>query len=150
MRTFDATLHNRIAAHPAVAPMLGFDRVGATIDFSDLAKEPDFYALLSNGEDATMVMEWSAPFTWQMHTMFLPSCRGKRAITVAKQMIRHMLTVEGAFMIWGQTPVENRAARLFNRWCGATSVGFKPHAFLGPCEIFVGLGSEWLANNPTK
>jgi hypothetical protein len=150
MRTFDATLHNQIAAHPEVAPMLGYDRVGGQpIDFAELAAEPDYFVLLTNGEDACMVFELSAPFTWQMHTLFAPTCRGRRAITTAKGMIRYMLTTQGALMVWGMTPVDNRAARLFNRWLGATSVGIKPHAFMGDVEWFCGLGPEWLANNPT-
>jgi hypothetical protein len=148
MRTFDGTLHNQIAAHPDVAPMLGYGPDSPPINFHELALEPDFYCLLTNGEDAAMLFNLTSPFVWQQHTLFLPSCRGKRAIATAKEMIRYMLTVEGAHMIWGLTPVTNRAACMFNRWCGATSVGIKPNAQFGPCEWFVGLGPHWLANNP--
>jgi hypothetical protein len=147
MRTFDPSLHNYIANHPAVAPYLAHDPALGPLFFDNLVLEPQFYALLHNGRDAAMIFEWSSPHVWQQHTMFLKSCRGKQAVVEAKKMLRHMFEVEGAVMIWGQTPLDNRAARMFNRWCGGKSVGFGDHHVVGPVEYFSRDRAEWLAEN---
>jgi hypothetical protein len=133
MRVFDASAHNRIVNHPAVKP--AFSRDDGDLSFDDLADNPD-YALLTNEDDAAAIFEWCGPGVWQVHTLCLPSCRGARAIAEARRMMDWMFTNEGARMIWGLTPVGNRAAVMFNRLCGAVSHGFRDHHVSGRCEIF--------------
>ena len=148
MRTFDATVHDTIARHPEIKSAFGCDVDQMLMSFADMAAHPDDFALLHNKEgDMAMVFEWSAPFVWQMHTLALPSCRGKRALQAGKAMIREMFVEHGAWMIWGQTPVDLRAARIFNRWCGGTSVGFREQPLFGNSEVFCGTRDEWLSRH---
>ena len=144
MRTFDATVLNRIARHPEIVAQFGVEQ-----SFSALVSEPDYFALFNNADgDGGMVFEWSAPGVWQMHTMFLPECRGKRAIRDAKAMVREMFIDVGATMLWGQTPLGLKGARMFNRLIGATQMGFGDHHVSGPVEFFGGYRDDWLQRHP--
>lgn len=61
---------------------------------------------------------WTATGTYQSHTLFMPTCRGRRAIDIEIEMVRWMFS-HGATCVWGATPRANRNAGLFNRWIGA-------------------------------
>jgi hypothetical protein len=119
----DATLHNYIANHAAVRPTIGYHE-GET-DFSPLfdTENRHLYRLLSDGIGVAMLFEWSAPGVWQTHTMALPHLRGAHCVKAMKAMLHHMATVEGARMVWGQTPTELRAARMLNRLIGGADAG---------------------------
>jgi hypothetical protein len=132
-RAADALLHNRIANHPDVMPTINYS--GGYADFSPLLDHPDQYILLHDGEGAASIFEWSAPGVWQGHSMFLPEVRGKQGIEAGKSMVVWMFE-SGANMIWGQTPIDNRRARMFNRLIGAKSVGTGTHHVAGPVEYF--------------
>ena len=140
MRSQDAGLHNRILNDPAITGHFG----AQFKDLTPLFNEPGAYVLLDNGADAASVLEWSAPGVWQCHTYFLPSCRGKRAIEAGKGFLRWMFEREGARMVWGQTPVGNRQAIMFNRLCGAVSDGFDDHPYSGRIEYFIVERDAWL------
>lgn len=130
-RSTDAALHNFIINMDSVSAAFGEHRK----DLSPLLDFPKSYVLLDNGKDAASVFEWTAPRVWQAHTYFLPSARGKQGITDAKAMCRWMFD-NGALVLWGQTPVHNRAARMFNRLIGAKSEGFDTHQISGEVEYF--------------
>jgi predicted CoA-binding protein len=66
----------------------------------------------------------------------LPSVRGKQAVAALKAMAKEMLA-SGAKMLWGQTPIVNRAAIKMNRLIGSVSKGFVNRAGDGKCELFV-------------
>jgi len=121
IRATDAAFHNLIANHPDVKPTLGYNE-GYT-DFAPLFDQPDNYVLLSDGIGAAAIFEWSAPYTWQSHTMFLPGSRGKEGLEAAKAMCLWMFDEMGARMLWGMTPHDNRAAQMFNRLIGARAAG---------------------------
>lgn len=136
MRVFDASVHNAIANHPSVRP--SFPWVEGEVSFDEEVRLTDAYVFLVNEDrDAAAIFEWSAPRVYQVHSMSLPSCRGKAVIEVGKRMIAWMQAEMGARMIWGQTPVDNRAARMFNRLMGARSEGMRGHHVTGECELFV-------------
>lgn len=120
VRATDASLHNYIANHPEVKPTLGYNE-GYT-DFTPLLRHPGDYVLLSDGAGAAAIFEWSAPNVWQGHSMFLPECRGKEGMASAKAMCRWMFDY-GANMLWGMTPLDNRAAQMFNRLLGFREAG---------------------------
>lgn len=90
--------------------------------------------VLSNGEDACGLFERTGDRVWQAHIMFAASCRGTRALAAARAMIDHMRPI--AALLWGATPVGNRAARWFNRQLGFVSKGFDVFAAEGAVEIF--------------
>lgn len=134
MRVFDASAHNRIANHPAVRP--SFPWVEGEVSFDAEVTDTQHYCFLLDGEAAAM-FEWSAPGVWQVHSLASPDCRGKHALDAGRRMIGWMRDHEGATMFWGQTPVGNRAARMFNRLIGAKSAGMREHHICGLCELFV-------------
>lgn len=121
VRATDASFHNAIANHPEVKPTLGYNE-GPT-DFTPCLDHPDDYVLLSDGIGAAAIFEWSAPYTWQSHTMFLPDSRGKEGLEAARAMCRWMFDNMGAKVLWGMTPFDNRAAQMFNRLIGAKPAG---------------------------
>lgn len=133
-RATDAALHNYIGNHPEVKP--GINYTDQFADFSPLLEHPDQYILLDDGVGAASIFEWSAPGVWQAHSLFLPESRGKAGIEAGKGMLDWMFDY-GAKMIWGQTPLDNRAARMFNRLLGGKSNGRGVHHVAGPVEYFV-------------
>lgn len=119
-RATDVELHNRIANHPRVKPLLGYND-GPT-DFTALLGEPENYILLSDGIGAAAIFEWSAPGVWQAHTMFLPESRGRGGFNAAREMMSWMFE-RGAKMLWGMTPIRHRPALVFNSIIGAKPAG---------------------------
>ena len=90
--------------------------------------------VLSNGEDACGVFVPTSDRTYQVHTLFAPTCRGKRAVETGREMLAHMKRY--ADRIWGATPVKNCAARWFNRQLGAMPENRDVYAAEGEVEIF--------------
>jgi hypothetical protein len=133
-RATDASIHNAIASHPEVEPTINYSKHAA--DFSPLFEHPDDYILLHDGNGAASIFEWSAPGVWQGHSLYLPEARGKAGLQSGRDMIAWMFD-EGARMVWGQTPLENRAARMFNRLIGGKSGGTGVHHVVGPVEYFI-------------
>jgi hypothetical protein len=133
-RTFDMGAVNAIANDPAVS--CSFGHKGGPMDFSALAAEPGNYIVLTDGASIAGIAEWTAPDVWQVHTMALPAARGTYGFDAFREMLRQMFTDHGAFAIWGQTPIRNRAARAMNRRMGAESRGFVERETDGRCELF--------------
>lgn len=115
VRATDATIHNLIANHPAVKPTFGYQHGFA--DLSPLLDHPEQYVLLHDGNGAASIFEWSAPYVWQGHSLYLPHRRGKDGIQAGRDMLQWMFD-HGAKMIWGMTPLDNRPAQMFNRLLG--------------------------------
>ena len=134
VRATDAILHNYIANHPEVKPTIFYGE--GDIDFSPVFDDPEHHILLHDGEGAASIFEWSAPGVWQGHSMFLPESRGRTGVRAGRAMIDWMFD-HGAKMIWGQTPLGNRPARMFNRLIGAKANGTGVHHITGPVEYFV-------------
>ena len=134
VRATTADVHNYIANHPEVKPTICYHEGFA--DFTPVLEHPDQYILLHDNEGAASAFEWSAPGVWQGHSMFLPRRRGKEGIQSAKDMIQWMFDY-GATMIWGQTPLDNRAAQMFNRLIGFKANGTGVHHVAGPVRYFV-------------
>ncbi len=128
-RELDAALANRIAGDAAVRSFVCYH--DHEIDFGPVI---DKCVVLSNGNDAMAAFEQTEERRWQSHTFFLPSCRGRRAIETAKEMLAWMKPY--ADVLWGATPLENRAARWFNRQIGAVPIATDEYEAEGPVEIF--------------
>jgi len=133
-RATDAAFHNLIANHPEVKPTICYHDDYA--DFTPVFEQPEHYILLHDGEGAASCFEWSAPGIWQGHSMFLPERRGKEGIQSGKDMVAWMFDY-GARMIWGQTPLDNRPAQMFNRLIGFKANGTGTHHVAGPVRYFV-------------
>ena len=149
MRTYDASLINSIVnANPDIARAILHDPEDGLFDTQECLGAVYSFILLDNRVDGGMLFEWSSPNIWQAHTVFGPTCRGKMAIADAKDIIREMFVLWDAKQLWGQTPVGNRQARMFNRMIGATSRGMADHWASGEVEYFTIDRDDWLRKNP--
>lgn len=149
MRALDARVHNEIANHPDVVRNLEWDADRGLLTFDHLVPHPEHYIFLHNEtRELALIFEWSAPGVWQVHTMSLPSIRG-RAVPDAKSLFHEMFVQHGADMIWGQTPLHNVAARKFNLKVGAESYGTGHHHIAGDVEYFRNSKARWLRDHWT-
>ena len=147
MRTFDASVVNRIVNdNPDIAAAITHDPSKGLFDAQELLGAVYSFILMDNREDGAALFEWSSPNVWQSHTVFDHTCRGAHAIEAAKRMVKEMFTVWDAKELWGQTPIANRAARLFNRKIGARASGMGEHWAVGEVEYFTIEREGWLAH----
>lgn len=137
----DARLINRIANHPDVRPTFGYHE-GET-DLSPLFDHQDAYVVISDGDGAASLFEWSAPGVWQGHSLFLPDSRGEYGIAAARAMCRWMFEHRAARILWGMTPVDHRAAQMFNRLVGFKAVGECTDAANVRCRLFMLEDCPW-------
>lgn len=119
----DVAFINKIANNDDVRPFIRPD--GEPMDFSAIEGKRNAEiggVILSNGEDAVGLFEITANDCFQAHTMFAPTCRGRKAIDTAKEMVQWMFD-HGARIVWGATPHDNKRAIMFNHLIGAKVVG---------------------------
>ena len=132
-REREAALINRVANIATVHPAIAYH--GQPLDWSAaFPAEHTGVVVLSNGDDACAVFASAADRVWQGHTIFAPTCRGRRAIETGKAIIAWMRP--HADLIWGATPIHNTAARWFNRQIGGRSAGFDQYDTEGAVELF--------------
>lgn len=118
-RTYDAAAVNAIANHPDVLPGLAMG--GDSVDVTTLLADRRNVAFL--GEHGGALFHRTAPDVYAAHDFFAPEGRGRWALAASREMLRTMFLEYGARLIWAETPVENRACRMFNRWLGFASRG---------------------------
>ena len=133
----------------AMAPSL--EIVAATIDAAPLnrglrgadwlASEGNIPVTFGNGDIALFDDEGDGDY--EVHFLFVS--RGKEAICHARKALQIMFEEQSAKLIFGLTPVNLKHARLFNRWIGGKSAGFRMTAN-GLCELFVMSKSMWKGN----
>lgn len=118
-RTFDAAAVNAVCNHPAVLPSLslGMDAIDVTPLMAD---DRNLFFL---GEYGGALFHRTAPGVYAAHDFFLPEGRGPWALSASREMLQRMFYDFDARLIWAETPTENRACRLFNRWLGFKSEG---------------------------
>lgn len=131
-RERDAELINRISNMEGVRSGVCYHE--RMMDWSPVFEPATGIVILSNGDDAVGVFEMTGEREWQIHTVFAPTCRGKKALQVAREMLDWMAKWGDAF--WGATPDSNRAAKWFNRQLGFKSVGHDVYEAEGPVEMF--------------
>jgi hypothetical protein len=125
-RTRDAALHNILANRPSIRATFGIHLSDpAPLDFTENARRDD-YILLTNGIDACSIMDMVSPACYDCHSLFGETCRGRDAVEQGKQFLQWMWDNSRAQILVGKTPLENRGARMFNRWIGFTSDGIRP------------------------
>lgn len=123
-RCYNAAAINSVCNHPAVLPTVAMGT--ATIDVSDLLADRRNIAFL--GLHGGAFFHRTGPGVYAAHDFFLPGGRGQWALRASREMLARMFREYGARLIWAETPVENRACRLFNRWLGFKSEGVSRHA----------------------
>lgn len=116
-RSFDADLFNRFINHPEVRPFIGGDPA-AHIDLTAAVANPANVFL--EGEHGGFCCSWSAPDTYEIHTLILPEGRGKWGYDLAVAGRRWMAEF-GAKHLWTRVAPEMRSVRAFTR-----AAGFRP------------------------
>lgn len=119
-RTYDAEAVNAFCNDPDVLPglCLGLDHVDVT---QAIADDRNVFFI---GEHGGAFFHWSAPGTYDAHDFFVKEGRGSWAKAASFSMLIAMFHDYGARLLWAQTPVENKACRVFNRILGFKSEGF--------------------------
>lgn len=115
----DPDLLNRLSNDPEVIKTL--PNLGGVVDFSPLfAYSPNGCIALSNGEDAAQVFEMTDARDWKVVTIFGPTCRGARALEMARAFKAWMMPF--ADFVWGPVPNTLRGAKWFYRQLGGYPV----------------------------
>lgn len=118
-RTYDADAINAVCNHPDVLPTLSLGH--GEIDVSDLIESDRNIFFL--GEHGGAMFHWCAPGVYAAHDFFMPQGRGRWALHASRFMLNTMFAQYRARLIWAETPTDNRACRMFNRWLGFKSEG---------------------------
>ncbi len=113
---------NHLLNHPRIRPHMGGE---GYLDGTPLMGA--FYT----SEHGGMLFHESEPGLWEGHWLFLAPNPKKLALGILAQFMLD----EQPKLLWGRVPVGNRAARLFTRSMGFTSLGLRECPFLA--EIFV-------------
>ncbi len=118
-RETSADFVNRIANSPAVRPFVDYTGQSEPLDFSPAVGRSTQTGIvwLSNGEDALAAFPQTGDREYQAHLFFDASCRGKRALSIAREMLDWLKP--HADRVWGLIPLRNRAALWF-----ASALGF--------------------------
>lgn len=134
---YDPAFINRIANGAEVRPFIDHVCADGPLDLSPAVgwATQTGVVWLSNGEDAVAAFEQAGERSWNGHIMFAATCRGKRAIDTAREMLAMMARF--ADEIWGLVPVSNRAARWFARRIGFRPVRTEINSLMGECEALV-------------
>lgn len=115
---------NRLLNHPVIRPHMGGE---GELDGKLLLDIGIFYL----SDDGGMLFHESDPGLWEGHYLFT-----RRApYNLALGMVCAFVLEAQPRLLWGRVPVANRAARLFTRKIGLTSLGIRQRPF--PAEIFV-------------
>lgn len=150
-RTMDATFLNEVANHPEVRPFLGGrDDAGELIhlDLTEKVRNPANIALLA--PDGGWLLQAMLPGVYELHTLFLPSGRGRSYFARAKEALRYVFTRTDALEILTKVPDDNAGARM-----AAALVGFRERFRReGVWETGCGVSfqaltlDDWLARDP--
>lgn len=109
-RSFDAGFMNRVVNHESV-------RDGAElthdIDLTEVVANPDNYTLTN--EHGGFIFALKSPGSYEVHTMFLPSGRGKTANDAAISALNYMFSETDCGEVTTQTNVNNKVAQRYAR-----------------------------------
>lgn len=115
-RTMDATFLNEVASHPEVRPWLSPD--GRELDLTNDISNPANIALEAKG--GGWVLRALLPGVYELHTLFLPSARGRAYFAAAWEAVRYVFTRTDALEIVTKCPDSNGGARM-----AAATMGFR-------------------------
>lgn len=118
-RTFDVGRMNYIVNHPAIRPHVGGDPA-QPLDFSEAIADHDNHFLV--GEHGGISAIWTAPGTYEIHTMVLPEGRGGWAASFA-MWVRQYLVDQGARHLWTLVHPDAANVRAFTLKAGFTPAG---------------------------
>lgn len=112
----DAKYINGFANHPEIRPHIGGS---GELDLTAITKEPNV-ALF--GEHGGFCLSWTAPGTYEVHTLITPEGRGAWAFDWAARSIEYMALI-GAEHIWTRVHPDARHTAIFTRKMGLKPCG---------------------------
>lgn len=112
----DAGTVNYYANHPAIRPHIGGSGV---LDLSAVTHDPNV-ALF--GEHGGFCLSWTAPRTYEIHTLIVPEGRGQWAFVWAAESINYMISI-GADHLWTRVLPAARHTAIFTRKMGLKPCG---------------------------
>lgn len=124
IQTRDIELINRFANHPEIRPFIGGS---GDLDLSGAAHDPHV-ALF--GEHGGFVLTWTAPETYEVHTLIEPAGRGQWAFDFARDAVAFMVG-QGASHLWTRIHPQHRHTALFTRKMGFRPCGTVMTSFFG-------------------
>jgi hypothetical protein len=119
IRSFDARLLNRLANDPDIRPFIG-GNPDNPLDLSAAVANADNVFLA--GEFGAFCCSWTAPDTYEIHTLILPEGRGKWAYRFAKGA-REWMREFGAKHLWTRVAPDARGVASFTRKAGFSACG---------------------------
>lgn len=136
-RERSAAFVNRIVNHPSVRPFVDYTGTTSPLDMSSTVVGPltkTRVLWFSNGCDALATFGLCEDRIWQAHIMFADTCRGRRAIDTAREMLRAMRP--HADQIWTAIPDRYPRVRWFARQIGFTEIRPEEYPAEGRVHIF--------------
>lgn len=125
----DAGLINFYANHPDIRPYIGGT---GELDLSAATFDPHV-ALF--GEHGGFCLTWTAPETYEVHTLITQEGRGRWAFAFAKECIANMIA-RGATHLWTRVHPAHRHTAIFTRRMGFRPCGSVLTDFGGGAEIY--------------
>lgn len=125
-RIFNPDILNDVINHPEIFPFVTVENM-ESVDMSVFFDSPDNICLMSEG--GGFVCAYVDEGIYEIHSLFLPRYRGRYALKAAQEGIAYMFEIIGATKLIGYTPVENKAARRFNRLVGMKIKGLTVKQF---------------------
>lgn len=119
----DAALINGFANHPDIRPHIGGKD---TLDLSAVTHDPHV-ALF--GEYGGFCLTWTAPHSYEIHTLILPEGRGAWAEDFARRAFNYMIFIAEADQLWTRVHPDARHTALFTRRMGLKLCGTVPTDF---------------------
>lgn len=116
-RTYDADRINYLVNHPDIRPFVGGD-ISKPIDLTSAIR--DEANIFLNAEHGAFCCSWTAPQTYEVHTLILPCGRGKWAYLCARAG-RDEMVRRGATHLWTRVHPEAANVRFFT-----LRAGFRP------------------------
>lgn len=112
----DAAVINYFANHPEIRPHIGGT---GYLDLTVVTKDPNVGLF---GEHGGFCLSWTAPRTYEIHTLIAPEGRGQWAFDFAAQSVEHMASI-GAELLWTRVHPDARHTMIFTRKMGLKPCG---------------------------
>lgn len=112
----DPAIINFYANHPEIRPHIGGE---GYLDLTIVTHEPNVGLF---GEHGGFCLSWTAPGTYEIHTMITPEGRGQWAFDWAARSIEYMRSI-GAFHLWTRIHPDARHTAIFTRKMGLKPCG---------------------------
>lgn len=132
-----AALHDLIN-HPDVRPFVGAG--DEDLDITHRLRGALFYGDPAAGG---VLFILAAPHVYETHFLFTKALRGKPALQVCRDAVRHVFTAYDAEAIVGSIPLSHRASRLFAAAIRAEKVAEQQDSSGRPCAVYMLERKRW-------